>query len=131
MKKRGKIMESITLIDVMKKMKETKAVEDAQAFAYIVSRSEFLVPLTVTDDEKKTAIFKAVIDKDKKFLPIFTSLEELRKQYTVDDKNIVSKQDFNTIRKIVVNGNSKLDGLVIDTMGENVSVLRESLEEKK
>ncbi|MDO4300322.1 MAG: SseB family protein [Clostridia bacterium] len=118
------------LVEAMKQFKAVRTVIFQEEFFKAVVDTAFYVPVSVEkgDSPNKNGKYCALMTSDgKRFLSVFSSPEELEKCYG-DRSDIVGiLHNFVTIRTIVTNEKSGLDGFIIDSKGENMAILREEM----
>lgn len=131
---RGKEMnkkpDNSKLVEAMKQFKNVRTVIFQEEFYKAVVDAVFYVPMSVEKggSTKKNAKYCAMdTPSGNTFLCAFSSDTELEKCYGGRDDIIGVLHNFATLREIIINEKSGLDGLLIDAMGENVGILREEM----
>ncbi len=127
----NKTPDNTKLVEAMKQFKAVRTVIFQEEFYKAVIDSIFYVPVSVDKNEsgeKKTGKLCVLIPSDgKKYLSVYTSLDELRKTYGGRDDIMTMLQNFVSIREIVTKENSGLDGFIIDDKGENIAIPKEEM----
>ena len=122
------IPDNTKLIEAIKQFKAVRTVIFQEEFYKAVVATRFFVPVAVekSDSKEKKGKYCAVTTSNGlKLISVFSSKEELEKCYGDRDDVIGVLHDFPTLRNLIVNEKSGLDGLVIDAQGENIAILRE------
>ena len=127
----NKTPDNTKLVEAMKQFKAVRTVIFQEEFYKAVIDATFYVPVAVDKNQsgdKKNGKLCVLISSDgKKYLSVFTSLDELRKTYGERDDVMTTLQNFVFIREIVTKKNSGLDGFIIDDKGENIAIPREEM----
>lgn len=118
------------LVKAMKQFKAVHTVIFQEEFYKAVVDATFYMPISLDDStgSKKNGKYCALTTSDgRKFLCAFTSPKELEKCYGGRPDVVGVLHNFATVREIVVNENSGLDGVIFDAKGENVGIPREEM----
>lgn len=127
----NKTPDNTKLVEAMKQFKAVRTVIFQEEFYKAVIDATFYVPVTVdknqSGDKKNGKLCALKTPDGKRYLSVFTSLDELRKSYGERDDVMTMLQNFVSIREIVTKKNSGLDGFIIDEKGENIAIPREEM----